>query len=87
MGIYPVRCQLLCTWTRLFLPCCYADARGRLTMWHPDSCSSYPATLGGSGQVPAVLLLDYLARQEWTGVRASGPREELAWDVAFVACI
>jgi hypothetical protein len=28
---------------------------------HPDSYSSYRTTLGGSGRVLAVLLLDYLA--------------------------
>jgi hypothetical protein len=30
-------------------------------MQHPDSYSSYRTTLGGSGRVLAVLLLDYLA--------------------------
>jgi hypothetical protein len=46
---------------RLFLPCCGADALGRQTMWHRDSYSGYPAALGGSGRVLAVLLLDYPA--------------------------
>jgi hypothetical protein len=61
MGICLVRCRLLYTQTRPYLPCCYADAHGKLTVRHPDSNSGYLAALGECGRVLVVLLLDYPA--------------------------
>jgi len=56
MGTYSVRCQLLCTWTHLCLPCYCTSAHDRLTMRYLNSCSGYPVALDGSGLVLVFLL-------------------------------
>ena len=59
MGNYLVGYWPLCTWTRLYLPCCCTGAHDRPTARHPDTCSGYPTALDGSGLVLTILLLGY----------------------------
>ena len=63
-----MRCQPLCTQTRLCLPYCYTSAHDRSIAWHPDSYFGYPAALDGSGLVLAVLLFDYLVVLDESGL-------------------
>ena len=68
MGTYPMGYRLLYTWTRLCLPYYCTDAHDRPTVRHPDSYSSYPVALDGSGLVLAVLLLGYPAVHDKSGL-------------------
>ena len=68
MGTYPVGYQLLCTQTRLCLPCYCTGAHDRLTMWHPDSCSGYLMALDRSRLVLIVLLLGYAMALDESGL-------------------